>query len=79
MAIVKKTIVSEGYQAFYDEAQKQLLEVEAEVRKLVEAKTEKLNKIIAMCVEEVEIEVPDEVVEGTTEGEEEPVATDFVE
>lgn len=78
MAIVTKRVVSAGYEAFYNEAQKQLENVEEEVRKLVEAKVKKLNDIITMCTEEVEVEVPDVVEEETAEGEEEPVATDYV-
>ena len=74
MAIVKERVVLRGYEAFYEEAQRQLENVEEEVRKLVEAKTQKLNDIIAMCTEEVEVEVPD--VEET-EGEEQ-VAEDIV-
>ena len=77
MAIVKERVVLRGYEAFYEEAQRQLENVEEEVRKLVEAKTQKLNDIIAMCTEEREVEVPDET-EEVAEGEEQ-VAEDIVE
>ena len=78
MAIVTKRVVSAGYEKFYDEAMKELETVEEDVRKLVEARVNKLNEIITLCTEEIEVEVPDVVEEETTEGEEEPVATDYV-
>jgi hypothetical protein len=78
MAIVTKRVVSAGYEKFYDEAMKELETVEEDVRKLVEARVNKLNEIITLCTEEIEVEVPDVVEEETAEGEEEPVATDYV-
>lgn len=76
MAIVTKRVVSAGYEKFYDEAVKELETVEEDVRKLVEARVNKLNEIITLCTEEIEVEVPDV---DETEGEEEQVATDIVE
>lgn len=89
MAIVKEIVVKEGYEQFHTEATEKLANLDAVVEEKVAAyretviaemndDRERLQKIVDMCTEEVEVEVPDVVEEETTEGEEEPVATDYV-
>ena len=73
MAIVKQIVVKEGFKQYYDEALEQKAHVEefakAKVEELIKDDMETLDKIIDVCTEEIEVEVPDEVKEETAEGE----------
>lgn len=61
--IKQETRVLAGYEDIYDKLIAMKDNVEAEVRKLVEEKTTKINTLIAEVTEVVEVEVADEVVE----------------
>lgn len=61
--IKQETRVLAGYEDIYDKLIVMKDNVEAEVRKLVEEKTTKINTLIAEVTEVVEVEVADEVVE----------------
>ena len=61
--IKQETRVLAGYEDIYDKLIAMKDNIEAEVRKLVEEKTTKINTLIAEVTEVVEVEVADEVVE----------------
>ena len=61
--IKQETRVLAGYEDIYDKLIVMKDNIEAEVRKLVEEKTTKINTLIAEVTEVVEVEVADEVVE----------------
>lgn len=66
--IKQETRVLAGYEDIYDKLIAMKDNIEAEVRKLVEEKTTKINTLIAEVTEVVEVEVADEeVVEPETE------------
>ena len=60
--IKQETRVLAGYEDIYDKLIAMKDNVEAEVRKLVEEKTTKINTLIAEVTEVVEVEVADEEV-----------------
>lgn len=78
MALVKKTVVRETYETYYEDAKNRLANLDAKIDAKVaeyrqsvveEVKDEKerLEKIIALCTDEIEEEVPDEVQETESE------------
>lgn len=73
MAIEIKKVVKEDYKQFYDDAVEKMAKVEefakAKVEELIKDDKERLQKIIDVCTEEIEVEVPDEVQDETAEGE----------
>lgn len=73
MAIEIRKVVKEDYKQFYDDAVEKMAKVEefakAKVEELVKDDKERLQKIIDVCTEEIEVEVPDEVQDETAEGE----------
>lgn len=60
--IKQETRVLAGYEDIYDKLIAMKDNIEAEVRKLVEEKTTKINTLIAEVTEVVEVEVADEEV-----------------
>jgi F0F1-type ATP synthase membrane subunit b/b' len=70
MAIEKRIVVKEGYEGFHAEAISKLASVEetarAKVEELIRDDKERLQNIINVSTEEIEVEVPD-VVEETAE------------
>lgn len=60
--IKQETRVLAGYEDIYDKLIAMKDNVEAEVRKLVEEKTKKIDTLIAEVTEVVEVEVADEEV-----------------
>ena len=73
MAIETRKVVKEGYKQFYDDAVEKMAKVEefakAKVEELIKDDKERLQKIIDVCTEEIEVEVPDEVQDEPAEGE----------
>lgn len=80
MATEIKKVVKEGYQEFYDKAMAQLEQVEeiakAKVEEMIKDDKTRLQAIIDVCTEEVEVEVPEQVEE--TEITTEEVAGEYV-
>lgn len=60
--IKQETRVLAGYEDIYDKLVAMKDNIEAEVRKLVEEKTTKINTLIAEVTEVVEVEVADEEI-----------------
>lgn len=60
--VKQETRVLAGYEDIYDKLVAMKDNIEAEVRKLVEEKTTKINTLIAEVTEVVEVEVADEEV-----------------
>lgn len=73
MAIEIRKVVKEDYKQFYDDAVEKMGKVEefakAKVEELIKDDKERLQKIIDVCTEEIEVEVPDEVQDEPAEGE----------
>lgn len=59
--------VLEGFEKTYDELIAMRNGIEEEIRRKVEEKAQKIDRVIAEITEEVEVEVPDEEVEQTEE------------
>lgn len=59
--------VLEGFEKTYEELMTMRNGIEEEIRRKVEEKAQKIDRVIAEITEEVEVEVPDEEVEQTEE------------
>lgn len=61
--IKQEVRVLEGFEKTFEELVSMRNGIEEEIRKKVEEKAQKIDKVIAEITEIVEVEVPDEVVE----------------